>query len=354
MGAIRNRAVCHLLWLMLMALSGGGCQSLPSYKAADPVPAPVPRELEKVNLPDYRVEAPDILLIDAVRTIPKPPYKVEPLDLLFVQVTPVIPTDPVAGSYGVDPDGTLNLGPYYGGPVSVVGLTLPEVKKVLEQHLREKAKLLNPVATVSLAQYRGAQRVSGPHLIRQDGTISLGTYGSVRVSGMALVEVSEAIEAQLSTYLVNPQVTVDVGGYNSKLFYVIFDGAGIGQTVTRLPITGNETVLDAIAQVSGLTGVSSKQKIWIARPAPLGAGHQILPIDWRSISECGDVATNYQLMPGDRLFVGSYPASTINNTMVRVFGPIQQLFGAVLLGQSTVSTLAQPIGATTTTTTTTR
>jgi len=351
MDAIRNRTARHLLAILFIASSAGGCQTLPADKT-DPVP--VPRELEKVNLPDYRVEPPDILLIDAVRTIPKPPYKVEPLDVLFVQLANSLPNEPVAGPYGVDTDGTLNLGIPYGGPVSVVGLTLPEVKKRLELHLQTQVKFKKPEITVTLAQFRGAQRVNGPHLIRQDGTISLGTYGSVRVSGMTLAEVRAAIEAQLSTFLLDPQVTVDVGGYNSKLFYVIFDGAGVGQTVTRLPITGNETVLDAIAQVSGLTGVSCKQRIWIARPAPLGEGHQILPVDWRSISECGDVATNYQLMPGDRLFVAAYPVSTINNTMARVIAPIQQLFGAILLGQSTVQTLAQPINATTTTTTTTR
>jgi polysaccharide export outer membrane protein len=300
------------------------------------------------------VEPPDIILLDAVKTIPKPPYRVEPLDVLFVLLENPLPNEPVAGPYGVDADGSLNLGPVYGGPVSVVGLTLPEVKKRVELHLQDQVKLKKPEITVRLIQSRAAQRVGGPHLVRQDGTIGLGTYGSVRVSGMTLAEVREAVEAQLSLFLVNPQVTVDIGGYNSKLFYVIYDGAGVGQTVSRLPITGNETVLDAIAQVSGLTGVSSKQRIWIARPSPVGAEHQILPVNWRAISECGDVATNYQLMPGDRLFVAAYPAVTLNNTMSRLIAPVQNLFGAVLLGQSTVTTLAQPIGATTTTTTTTR
>ena len=73
--------------------------------------------------------------------------------------------------------------------------------------------------------------------------------------------------------------------YNSKVYYVITQGAGLGDNVRRLPITGNETVLDAISQVNGLSQVSSK-KIWIARPAPHDFGcQQILPIEWDAITQ---------------------------------------------------------------------
>ena len=57
--------------------------------------------------------------------------------------------------------------------------------------------------------------------------------------------------------------------YNSKVYYVITEGAGQGDLVARLPITGNETVLDAISQINGLSRLSSKN-IWIARPTPSG------------------------------------------------------------------------------------
>ena len=47
-----------------------------------PVPpeSDLPRELNKVTMPPYRVEPPDILLINAFRVVPRPPYKIEPLD----------------------------------------------------------------------------------------------------------------------------------------------------------------------------------------------------------------------------------------------------------------------------------
>jgi len=46
--------------------------------------APQPRELSKVLLPAYTIEAPDILLIEAVKVVPKDPYSIEPLDLLQI------------------------------------------------------------------------------------------------------------------------------------------------------------------------------------------------------------------------------------------------------------------------------
>ncbi len=322
---------------------GGGLLSRDSATSLEylglrnrPVIAPVPKELDKINLPDYRVEPPDILLIEAVRAIPKPPYKAEPLDVLFISLADPLPGQPLTGQIAIETDGTINLGITYGGSVRVVGLTLPEIKDTLEKHLTTNVGLKDPRVIVSLSQGRAAQRITGPHLVRPDGTVALGIYGSVHISGMTLAEVRKAVETHLSTYLLNPEISVDVGSYNSKIFYVVLDGGGAGQTIIRLPITGNETVLDAISEAKGLSAVSSKDRIWISRPAPEGAGHQILPVNWRAVVELGDPATNYQVMPGDRVFVAAYPLSTLDVTLARVIAPVERLFGIVLLGNSTV------------------
>ena len=77
---------------------------------------------------------------------------------------------------------------------------------------------------------------------------------------------------------------VDIFAYNSKKYYVVTQGGGLGDNVAESPITGNETVLDAIARVGGISQISSTN-IWIARPAPNGVGcEQILPVNWDEIS----------------------------------------------------------------------
>ena len=152
------------------------------------------------------------------------------------------------------PEGDVDLGPAYGR-VKVVGLTTDEAQAEIRRPL--SATIQNPEVSVSLAASSGAQQISGEHLVGPDGRINLSTYGQVYVAGLTLDQAREAIEKHLSQYLEAPQVAVDVFAYNSKTYYVITQGAGQGDDVTEFPITGNETVLDAIAQLGGLSQLSS-------------------------------------------------------------------------------------------------
>ena len=319
---------------------GGGLHSVFHHTDSGPTEEVhdfnLPKELKKVSLPPYTVEAPDILLIDAQRLIPLPPYRVEPLDSLYLYALGAPEQNPINGLYPVDPDGTINLGPTYGGQVRVADLTVPEIEKVLAARL--KNFLNEPAVMVSLAQSRGVQQIRGEHLVRPDGTVGLGTYGSVYVAGMTLPQVKQAIEAHLSNYLYRPEVTVDVYGYNSKFYYVITDFAGSGEQVVRLPSTGNETVLDSIALIGGLSAVSSK-RVWVARPSPDGCGDQILPVDWKAVTRRGQTKTNYQLLPGDRVFVMSQPLTKFDTYFARVLSPIERGLGVTLLGAGTVRSL---------------
>ena len=311
------------------------CCKPPAFNCCTIPDTPVPKELNKVSLPPYIVETPDVLQIDAIRVIPLPPYRLEPLDVLYLSAENDLETARVAGLYPVDPDGTINLGPRYGGSVRVADLTTEDAQKVIEAKIRTGAKNAN--VTVSLAQSRGVQQISGQHIVRPDGTVSLGGYGSVYVAGLSLAQVKQAIESHLSKYLYKPEVSVDVYAYNSKFYYVITDFAGSGEQVQRLPHTGNETVLDAVSLIGGLSAVSSKH-IWVARPAPTECGNdQILPVDWCGITRKGQVKTNYQIMPFDRVYILSQPLTKFDTYMARVLSPVQRTLGITLLGTSTVN-----------------
>lgn len=306
----------------------------PAAPPMGPGDRPIPTELAKVSHPPYMIEPPDILLIDAIRLIPLPPYTVQPLDALFIQVPGTPPNQPINGVFTVSPDGSVNLGFSYG-TVRVAGMTLEAVQEVLRRHLSRS--LTNPQVSVALTQFRGMQQLRGEHLVRQDGTISLGSYGSVYVTGMTIDQAKATIEHYLSQFLLEPQISLDVFAYNSKVYYIIIDGGGFGQQVYRLPITGNETVLDAVSNIYGLPAVASRKHIWVARPAP--AHHacvQILPVDWLAIVEGGSTATNYQLFPGDRIYVRADCLIHLDNTIAKIVSPIERLFGVTLLGETTV------------------
>jgi polysaccharide biosynthesis/export protein len=310
-----------------------------------PVDSKLPVELNKASLPTYVIEPPDILLLDVIRVVPKPPYHIEPLDALYIRVPGALTEEPIQGIYVVEPEGTIALGASYG-KVYVAGMTMDQAKTAIENLLKKVLKA--PETVVAIAQTKGVQQIRGEHLVRPDGTVSLGRYGGAYVTGMTVAQAREAIERQLSEFVINPEVSVDVLAYNSKVFYVITDGGGFGQQVLRLPSTGNETVLDAIAQVNGLPAVASKNHIWIARPAPAGAANdQILPVDWNAITECGKTDTNYQVFPGDRIYVKADALITLDTWLAKITNPMNRVFGTVLLGAETITTLRFPASSAT-------
>src|SRR5262249_45750283 len=99
------------------------------------------------------------------------------------------------------------------------------------------------------------------------------------------------------------------------------------------------TVLDALSTLGGLPAQASKKKIWVARPAPSEVGcDQVLPVDWNAITQGGSTSTNYQLLPGDRIYVKADCLIAIDNAIAKVLSPLERLMGFSLLTASTVRT----------------
>jgi polysaccharide biosynthesis/export protein len=260
---------------------------------AVPPPGTVPVELDKITLPPYVIEAPDQLLIEVVQRS-------------IVQDT--------------DDKGNLRF---------------DENKKPIMKPVTDRL----PV-----------QPISGPFQVRLDGTVGIGFWGSVPVSGLTMDQAAEAIRNHvvqnpvLRDFGTKPEsivVIIDVLAYNSKRYYVIFDGGGFGEQVIPFPITGSETVLDAISNVYGLSDIASKRNIWVARRTPhCGQPWQILPVDWIGITQHGITITNYQVMPGDRIYVKAQRLVTIDRVLTRIISPIERVFGVTLLGTNMVNQIS--------------
>jgi polysaccharide export outer membrane protein len=346
-------------WLLTLPLATmSGCVTPPEMRLAQLEQSRVPRELDKATLPAYIVEPPDILVIQAVNMLRTPETPLRPGDRLRIQLKNGLPIDVgvdaetnplqfnaelqielgfklLSGSYLVGADGTVDLGPAYG-KVLVANLTTQQAAAAVREHLEQKIGLRTPELLVTLDDVETPQPIAGEHLVRPDGRISLGIYGEVFVAGMTLPEVKLAVEEHLKAFIQDPQVAVDVLAYNSKMFYIIVDGGGFGEQVIRLPYTGNETVLDAIAQIQGLSEVSSK-RIWIARPAPSGIGvSQILEVAWEDITALGQTATNYQVLPGDRIYIQADQWISADNLVAKIVSPFERILGFTLLGVGTV------------------
>lgn len=155
-----------------------------------------------------------------------------------------------------------------------------------------------------------------------DGAIHLSGHGKVQVAGKTLEEARQAVrEALAASSAVQRAFELDPCEY----YLVTVTAEGV-QDLTRVPLRGTVTVKDAL---SGTPRLSSKM-IWIARPVPGRAAgdstgsslrDHVLPVDWESVWRGEDTSTNYELRPGDWLFVADEPAKGVG----RLFGALTSM-----------------------------
>ena len=328
-----------------------GCAST-SHKRPS-VYANLPKEMAKTSpLVEYDIGISDILIVEAVRQVPKSPYLLQASDGVFIRDYGLEEGEKfsIAGQYRLQPGGTVVLPPPIGA-VNISGLTCEDASKVIVQKIGKEVGLtereLSDIGvSVELAFPSGLQPIAGEHAVRPDGCIQLGIYGSVHVAGLTLSEAKEAIEFQLSQYLDNPEVAVDVYSFNSKHYYVVMQGAGYGDKLIPFPYTGNETVLHAIAGINGLDRVSSK-RVWIARPSLMNyygqQEYNILAVDWQGITANASPQTNYQLMEEDRIYIAEDKWVAFDTNLSKITAPFERIMGFSLLGAQTATRYSGPV-----------
>jgi protein involved in polysaccharide export with SLBB domain len=169
-------------------------------------------------------------------------------------------------------------------------------KQLLPPYIVEPGDVL----LVQPADLESTVRFPADQPVLQDGTINLGRYGHVVVAGRTVDEIALLVRDAVATSAkdVGP-ITVRLVNRVSKVFYVLGEVNAPGS----FPLQGRETVLDAIIAAGGLTERASRRNIIFTRPTDPHSCRLVLPICYREIVQLGDTSTNYQLAPGDRIFV---------------------------------------------------
>ncbi|WP_419192513.1 polysaccharide biosynthesis/export family protein [Kolteria novifilia] len=138
--------------------------------------------------------------------------------------------------------------------------------------------------------------------IPPDGTVDLARYGRITVMGMTIDDIEDAINAKIKAESKNPiRVEVRLLQWNSKVYYV----EGEVRAPGAYPLDGRETVLDAIFAAGGLNNKASRKNIILSRPTDPCGCRVVLPICYDNIFQLGDTTTNYQIQPGDRIYVAT-------------------------------------------------
>lgn len=166
--------------------------------------------------------------------------------------------------------------------------------------------------------------------VSADGSITLPFLKKVEVEGLSKGELETKLsQLYAEKYLENPQVTIFIREYRSKMVSVI--GAVVNQG--QYELFGRQTLVEIITIAGGITAEAGEE-IFVTRPNE-GNGH-VLKI---SIDELlrGDVTKNIPIQPKDIIHI---PIERL--VKVYVFGRVNKP-GALEVRKSKLPTLVQAI-----------
>lgn len=143
----------------------------------------------------------------------------------------------------------------------------------------------------------GQQQTSeaNARVVRDDGTLFYPFIGNVQVSGKTLEELREVITTRLAQYIEQPQVDVNVIGYNSQKIYFsgAFENAGFA------PINAQQlTLLEAVGQASIDRERADLSNLQIIRD---GTSYHL---DYDRLTSTPSRIGDIYIKPGDKVHLG--------------------------------------------------
>jgi len=170
---------------------------------------------------------------------------------------------------------------------------------------------VNDVVEVAVLRH---PEVTGEYMVNNDGKIQYEFVGDIIVAGLTKNEASKVIADVLSQYIISPEVTVKITGYNSKVVYVIGEVAHPGKIYMR---GDTITIREALIQAGLPTLTAKGKKSALITPSANGKPKQVkVNVDKLLIE--GDLRENYVMKPGDTLYV----PPTIMAKVMRVIQPV--------------------------------
>lgn len=177
-----------------------------------------------------------------------------------------------------------------------------------------------------------APEIDGAHqMVRPDGKIVLRLLGEVDVAGLTTGEVADKLKTLLARYYVDPEVVVEVGGYNSQFYYVFGEVSHSGP----VRFTGRDTVLMALAQARP-NFFAWRSNIRLLRPGRNGEPPRTIIIDLDKMLAEGEMASNVLLQEGDVIEVPPTPLAWAGHRVRELLYPVEPVIQAYTGPASTI------------------
>jgi polysaccharide export outer membrane protein len=152
--------------------------------------------------------------------------------------------------------------------------------------------------------------LSGKYTVETDGSFTFPLIGRVKASGLTLRQFEAELKKKLADgYFKNPQVSVAVESYRSQRIFIVGEVRSPG----AYPLTGDMTLIEAIARAGSTTPNASPEAIIVRAAAGKKADGPTLPgqkpdagetqrVNLRDL-QSGALTQNIALRDGDTIFV---------------------------------------------------
>jgi polysaccharide export outer membrane protein len=135
--------------------------------------------------------------------------------------------------------------------------------------------------------------LSGEHMVRPDGRISLPLVSDVDAAGHTPEQLAKTIAGGLSKYMNEPEVNVAVRVINSKFYFIQGEVLKPGKYPLLIPTT----VLQALVNAGGFQEFANRKKIVVMR------GEKRHKFNYKQVIDGKNLDQNIELLNGDLIIV---------------------------------------------------
>lgn len=159
--------------------------------------------------------------------------------------------------------------------------------------------LIGPGDSLTIFVWRNPE-VSTSAIVRPDGMISIPLVEDLSVSAKTPTQVAREVEKELSKYIKDPIVSINIGGfigpYQEQVRVI-----GEASEPQGLPYSEDMTLLDLMIAVGGLTEFADGNMAILARVVDGEQRQYTVRIE--DLVQDGDLSANIDILPGDIIII---------------------------------------------------
>jgi polysaccharide export outer membrane protein len=159
--------------------------------------------------------------------------------------------------------------------------------------------IIGPLDSLSVFVWRNPELSTGA-VVRPDGRVTLPLVEDLEAAGRTPVQLARDIEAALGEYILDPIVTVSVGGFVGP-FSEQIRIVGEASRPMAIPYRADMTMLDVMIQVGGLTDFADGNETTLVRA--VDGEQQQYRVRLDDLLQDGDISANVAVLPGDVIIV---------------------------------------------------